>query len=156
MNKTKLYAFNSIVSLLKRSFCEREPHNNLFPHLLQFMDKMKYEFSFADYIKLELKILSEAGYELQLNRCAVTGESKDLYYVSPKSGKAVSKQVGAPYAEKLLKLPNFLKQDARGEAELTSIEKKTAAELTSYFFNRYVMHGKPEPHARTCFFEMML
>ncbi|MEM6339349.1 MAG: DNA repair protein RecO [Pseudomonadota bacterium] len=150
-NKTKLYAFNSIVSILKASFCEREPHNNLFPQLILFMEKLKESFAFDEYIKFELEILKESGYQLQLNSCAATGISEDLIYVSPKSGQAVSRNAGMPYASKLLTLPQFL---INSEAiDLNSIND--AFKLTSYFFERYILADKPNPPARTYFIELM-
>lgn len=149
MNKTKLYAFNSLTSILKLAFCERAPHNNLFPALLSFMESLKQEFSFFEYIKLEIEILAEAGYKLQLDRCAATGLSEDLHYVSPKSGCAISKVAGTPYADKLLILPKFLDGDA--------IMEKTAIadslKLTSYFFNRYILASSGQPRSRTQFVE---
>ena len=152
MDKTKLYAFNSIVSLLKIAFCEREPHNNLFPDLLKFIDSLKQEFSFLEYIKLELSILAEAGYQLQLDRRAASGTNKDLCYVSPKSGKAVSKTEGEPYASKLLKLPKFL----NGNSEATKSDIQDALNLTSYFFERYITPNKPQPKEKSRFAELFI
>lgn len=150
-NKTKLYAFNSIVSILKASFCEREPHNNLFPQLILFMEKLKESFVFDEYIKFELEILKESGYQLQLNSCAATGSRKDLIYVSPKSGQAVSRNAGIPYASKLLTLPQFLIN--KEPINLNSIND--AFKLTSYFFERYILADKPNPPARNYFIELM-
>ncbi len=138
-NKMKLYAFNSIVSLIKKAFCEREPHNNFFPKFLYYLEslKNKKEFSFNDYIKLEIELLAEAGYRLALSSCVVTGQNQDLQYVSPKSGHAVCKKAGHEYASKLLILPQFLLNNT----EPTLQEKHQAFALTSYFLNRYVIHG---------------
>lgn len=151
IDKTKLYAFNSIVSILKASFCEREPHNNLFPRLIQFMDKLKGNFAFDEYIKFELEILKETGYQLQLNSCAATGSNEDLIYVSPKSGQAVSRNAGKPYADKLLALPQFLINNST--IDVNSIND--AFQLTSYFFERYILIDKPNPPARASFIELM-
>lgn len=148
MSKTKLYAFNSIVSLLKLAFCEREPHNNLFPSLLTFITSLKTGFLFTEYIKLELSILAEAGYQLQLDNCAVTGSNENLCYVSPKSGKAVSKAAGEAYKDKLLKLPVF---SAGGEINNTTMAD--ALSLTSYFFDRYILQNRPQPTPRIKFIE---
>jgi len=148
MNKTKLYAFNSITSILNIAFCERAPHNNLFPALLAFMESLKQEFSFSEYIKLEIEILAEAGYKLQLNKCVATGLADDLHYVSPKSGCAVSKNVGAPYSDKLLILPKFLAGDILDKDSTTD-----ALNLTSYFLNRYILVDKGPPQARQQFTE---
>jgi DNA repair protein RecO (recombination protein O) len=137
-NKTKLYAFNSIVSVIKKAFCEREPHNKFFPKFLNYLDQQKNDqnFSFTDYIKLEIDLLAETGYQLVLDKCVVTGEINDLYYVSPKSGQAVCKKLGEEYANKLLVLPQFLLNSMQPNSE----EKKQALQLTSYFLNRYILH----------------
>ncbi|MFK7967984.1 MAG: DNA repair protein RecO [Rickettsiaceae bacterium] len=137
-NKTKLYAFNSIVSVIKKAFCEREPHNRFFPKFLSYLDiqKNSKEFSFTDYIKLEIDLLAETGYQLVLDSCVVTARREGLYYVSPKSGQAVCKEVGEEYASKLLILPQFL----LNQMEPNLQEKQQALKLTSYFLNRYILH----------------
>jgi DNA repair protein RecO (recombination protein O) len=152
MNKTKLYAFNSIVSLLKIAFCEREPHNNLFPALLDFVEGFKENFSLLQYIQLELAILAETGYELQLSHCAVSNSQTDLFYVSPKSGRAVSQQAGAEYESKLLKLPKFLVENKT----ISNTDISDAFKLTSYFFERYIFPNKPQPAARLCLIEHLI
>jgi DNA repair protein RecO (recombination protein O) len=152
MNKTKLYAFNSVIDLLKMAFCEREPHNNLFPALLNFIESFKQDFSFVKYIELELEILAESGYTLQLDRCAVTDSAEDLCYVSPKSGRAVSKNAGADYADKLLKLPKFFISNT----EIDNDAINDAFRLTSYFFERYVFLNKKPPISRVVLMEHLL
>lgn len=157
MDKTKLYAFNSIVSLLKLSFCEREPHNNLFPTLIDFIESLKHDFSLEKYIKLELAILAESGYSLQLDKCAVTQTREDLVYVSPKSGRAVSFKAGAEYAEKLLKLPDFLIKDTNSTGD--ALARKSISEafnLSSYFLTRYIFVNRPEPKSRSRFIEHIM
>lgn len=156
MNKTKLYAFSSIISILKLAFCERAPHNNLFPAFMNFIESLKAEFSFTEYIKFELEILAEAGFKLQLDRCGATGQANDLHYVSPKSGRAVSKVAGAPYSDKLLILPKFLIGEVIGNSLKESLDKESVIEslkLTSYFFNRYILVNRSQPLARIKFTE---
>jgi DNA repair protein RecO (recombination protein O) len=152
-NKAKLYAFNSIVSLIKAAFHEREPHNNFFPVFESYMQKSINSFSLRDYIKLELSILNESGYGLQLDECAATGETFELCYVSPKSGKAVSRQAGLPYADKLLQLPKFFSDP---KIEITHEEIKQAFDLTSYFFDRYFLQNSKRLQARQVFIEYIL
>lgn len=151
LDKYKLFAFNSITSLLKIAFYEREPHNNLFPELLKFMDSLKNDFSFKKYMEIELAILKEAGYQLQLNSCVATGAISNLKYVSPKSGCAVSAEAGAKYADKLLKLPEFL----INEKLPCKHSIPEAFQLTSYFFERYILINKPLPSARDDFSILM-
>ena len=149
-SKTKLYAFNSIVSLIKAAFHEREPHNNFFPEFENYLQKSINSFHITDYIHLELSILNESGYGLQLDECAATGSTADLCFVSPKSGKAVSRQAGLPYLDKLLHLPKFLSDSS---FEITKDQIKQAFDLTSYFFDRYFLHNSKQLQARNLFIE---
>ncbi len=142
-NKTKLYSFNSVVSLLKMAFYERAPHNNLFPSMLAFMQSMSSEFDIVNYFKLELAILEESGYKLQLDKCVVTGESSNLFYVSPKSGCAVSKDAGREYASKLLIMPMAL----RCNLDFCTRSIKEFFDLTCYFFERYICVNAKMPEA---------
>ncbi len=143
-NKTNLYAFNSIVSLIKLAFHEREPHNNFFAIFHDYLNKLSNKFNFYEYIKLELAILNEAGYKLELDYCAAAHTTENLCYVSPKTGRAISKEAGLPFADKLLALPSFL---TAPNAAITPIEQSQAFNLTSYFFNRYFFHDQ-QPLAR--------
>jgi DNA repair protein RecO (recombination protein O) len=59
-------------------------------------------------VRYELLLLSELGFGLDLTSCAATGVTDDLAWVSPRSGQAVSRAAGAPYAGRLLPLPRFL------------------------------------------------
>jgi DNA repair protein RecO (recombination protein O) len=60
------------------------------------------------YVRWEAGLLEALGFGLDLSQCAATGETSDLIYVSPRSGRAVSRGGGADYAERLLALPGFL------------------------------------------------
>jgi DNA repair protein RecO (recombination protein O) len=154
-DKTKLYAFNSIINTITFAFHEREPHNNFFLPLKQYLDNLAISFNFLEYIKIELEILKHSGYELQLERCAVTNAKHDLTYVSPKSGKAVSTSSGAKYADKLLPLPKFLSSAI--PVVIDEQSKRQALELTSYFFNRYFFHNAQlQSVARNMFIEHIL
>src|SRR5512132_1692127 len=62
----------------------------------------------AAYVRWELGLLTERGFGLDLGRCAATGTTDDLAYVSPRSGRAVSAAAGAPWKDRLLPLPAFL------------------------------------------------
>lgn len=111
--KLKLDCAASLFSMFDSLFLEREEQQNLFVELKNFLsditkDETQKSKIIADYIRLELAILSALGYGLDLSCCAVTSSEVDLAFVSPKSGRAVSLHAGKPYENKLLKLPNFL------------------------------------------------
>ncbi|MFP3017876.1 MAG: DNA repair protein RecO [Candidatus Tisiphia sp.] len=152
-NKIKLYAFNSIISLIKMAFHERENHNKFFPIFVKYLSSLANSFIFEEYIKFELAILQESGYGLDLYKCAVTGTRENLGYVSPKSGRAVCLSEGLPYQDRLLILPQFLTST---NSQITNNDKKQAFNLTTYFFHRYFFHNQQQLHARENFIEYII
>ena len=85
---------------------EREPHPGAylaFEALTQALAMI--ELWPAVFVRNEAGLLQELGFGLDLEKCAATGVSEDLAYVSPKTGRAVSRLAAGPYKEKLLDLP---------------------------------------------------
>ncbi len=148
----KLAALNSCCSLLCVAMAENEVHEKLYNGLLAFLDVL--EASDEDtgiwaplLIRWELGLLTELGFGLHLDECAATGSSDELYYVSPKSGRAVSREAGEPYKDKLLILPAFL--DGNGEL-LAKSDIANGLKLTEFFMERHMLapFGKTLPQAR--------
>ena len=98
-------------------------------------------------VRWELQLLGELGFGLDLSECAATGLEADLAYVSPRSGRAVSRDAGAPYGSKLLKLPAFLLDDA---ATASGTDIIAGLSLTGHFLERDVLkpQGLALPQAR--------
>jgi DNA repair protein RecO (recombination protein O) len=90
-------------------------------------------------VRFELQLLSEIGFGLDLERCVATGVSGDLVYVSPKSGRAVSRLAGEPWADKMLRLPAFLRDQ---EMEPIGPDLADGFALTGYFLTRYVLEPR--------------
>lgn len=112
-DRLALSCTNSLFSMIDERFLEREEHFELFEKLLNFLQKSSAgndskNSIVANYIKLELEILRTLGYGIDLSCCAVTNSTANLAFVSPKSARAVSLEVGLPHQNKLLKLPQFL------------------------------------------------
>ena len=87
---------------------EREPHPAMFDGFRAFLGALGHPGWPAIYVRLELGLLQELGFGLDLEKCAATGTTEDLAYISPKTGRAVSRAAAGPYKEKLLALPAFL------------------------------------------------
>jgi DNA repair protein RecO (recombination protein O) len=141
--KLNLVSYNSISEIILNSFEEGDLHEKSYD---RFYEYLKYindrEFFWKRYFLAELTILTEAGYGLELQTCAVTGYSTDLLYVSPKTGRAISKDAACGYEHLLLKLPTFLIQNSE---PLSADEVDNALTLINYFFTRYIwVHKKPE------------
>ncbi|ODP36919.1 DNA repair protein RecO [Sphingomonas turrisvirgatae] len=89
-------------------------------------------------VRYELLVLAALGFGLDLTRCAATGTSDDLAFVSPKSGMAVSRAAATGYEARLLPLPHFVREG--GAAEWTDI--LGGLKLTAHFLARDLLHGR--------------
>jgi DNA repair protein RecO (recombination protein O) len=143
-----------LVSALLRLIAERDPHPELYEAASLIADRIEGEELPARLVQLELAILSETGFGLDLSRCAATGGTRDLTYVSPKSGRAVSSVAGAPYRGRLLPLPAFLRDESwRGDSEPKNPPPEDVRDgfrLTEFFLVRDVFapRGQRLPEAR--------
>ena len=101
----------------------------------------------AIYVRFEAGLLQELGFGLDLSRCAATGSLDDLAYVSPRTGRAVSRQAGLPYADRLLRLPGFLLSSQGG---LEPGDIAAGLDLTGHFLESFVfaVMNRPLPPAR--------
>src|SRR6201985_1750616 len=96
---------------LARLLPERDPHEDIYEMLERTLDDFDdIGEAAAHLIRFELAMLAELGFGLDLESCAATGQTTELIYVSPKSGGAVSRNAGAPFHDRLLRLPAFLRQ----------------------------------------------
>jgi DNA repair protein RecO (recombination protein O) len=125
-----------VVARHLRLLPERDPHGSLYRAALVMLDHLDEPRKAARLlIRFELSLLEELGFGLDLNRCAVTGRRDHLTYVSPKTGRAVSRDAGAPWEGRLLPLPPFL----TGEPGETSTDALAQGlELTRYFLDKDV------------------
>jgi DNA repair protein RecO (recombination protein O) len=94
----------------------------------------------AMIVQFELHMLNELGFGLELDSCAVTGTRDELIYVSPKSGRAVSRQAGEPWRDKLLRLPAFLIGAVEVDPPPADIADGFA--LTGYFLVQRVLEPR--------------
>lgn len=135
-----LNALSSALTLLEISLPEREPHPALYEATLVMMDNLETADENAwlpVYVKWELGLLSELGYGLDMHKCAASGATENLIYISPKSGRAVSEEAGKPYHDKLLALPLFLKPMPGGIIEMPSAgDIQAGLTLTGYFLDK--------------------
>jgi DNA repair protein RecO (recombination protein O) len=102
--------------------------------------------------RFELALLAELGFGLDLLQCAATGETSDLAYVSPKSGRAVSRGAGEPWRDKLMPLPPFLVTEDTGE-EPSAADVVHGFDITGFFLARHLFEprGLALPDARRHF-----
>ena len=126
---------------------EREPHPDVFASFAALLDAIDSTEEWpAHYVGWECKLLASLGFGLDLTRCAATGATTELAYVSPRSGRAVSREAGRPYHDKLLRLPEFLWRNT----SLDAAQITAGLRLTEYFFVHHVLlpQGSSLPAAR--------
>lgn len=147
---TRLAALQSACALCDAALPEREGHSGLFYGLLALFDVLESEIWGAAYVLWEIAFLKELGFSLELSQCAGGGDASDLAYVSPKTGRAVSRAAGAPYKEKLLELPPFL---APGGGDTGADWVLKGLDMTGYFLEHWAFahHTQGVPEARLRF-----
>lgn len=126
---------------------EGQPYPRLFEALEALLDAIEAAPSASGWgtamVRYELLLLSELGFGLDLDRCAVTGTNDALVAVSPKSGRAVSAGEAEPYAGRLLPLPPFVRKGGSGSWE----EIDQGLTLTGHFLLRDLVTGRSRPIA---------
>ena len=96
-NPQGLHGVNWLAALL-RLLPERDPHPGLYDRAHVLLEHLTTPLAPALFVHFEVALLAELGFGLDLEQCAATGARDDLAYVSPKSGRAVSREAGAPWA----------------------------------------------------------
>lgn len=139
------------LAALLRLLPERDPHVTLYNALLAVLDLPDPDelVIAAMIVRFEIRMLEELGFGLDLETCA-GGGAGDLIYVSPKSGRAVSEGAGAPYRERLLRLPAFVREAPTLERP-QPCDALDGLRLTGFFLARHVYEarGLAEPDARS-------
>jgi DNA repair protein RecO (recombination protein O) len=142
------------LAALVRVLPERDPHEAVYEAASLIADTLD-DGALAPTLvaRFEAQILAECGFRLDISHCAATGVTDDLVYVSPKSGRAVSAEAGAPWRDRLLPLPPFLREDAHLEAQPSAEEIADGFRLTGFFLARdlFALHGQPLPDSRAAF-----
>ena len=141
-----------LLSAHLRLLPERDPHDQLFEAFAVTLDCFDNPPLVGELIaRFELKLLEELGFGLDLEECAATGRRDELIWVSPKSGRAVCREAGAPYADKLMALPDFLQQMPGRGAGVSALD--AAWILNGFFLGRdvYGPRGIEPPDARSAF-----
>lgn len=154
-----LAALTSICALCERVLQERDPHPQLYAALHTLLEVLSTTDDQTAWLAVvahvEMVLLREAGYGLDLSCCAATGETENLIYVSPKSGRAVSADAGYAWRDKLLVLPAFIIDDLAAPPSIEQVMQGLA--LTGYFLYHWIFYpmGYELPAARSRLMAMM-
>jgi DNA repair protein RecO (recombination protein O) len=152
-DRLSLAGLNTVTALLSFSLPEREPHAPLYRRTQSLLDLLDQgDLWPLAYLQWELSLLEELGYGLDLSACAVTGAQEGLVFVSPKSGRAVTREGAGEWADKMLPLPPVL----RGDGDAANDEIAAGLKTTGYFLEHRLardLGGKPLPEARARFID---
>lgn len=150
-DRNALGCLNAISALLVEFLAEREPNSDMYLSTVKLVDALADRDPFwpARYAIWELQLLEVVGFGLDLTTCASTGTRDDLAYVSPRSGRAVCRSAGAPFADRMLPLPGFLS----GGEDPSIGDVREALRMIGYFFKNWVcdsfdVEDLPESRAR--------
>jgi DNA repair protein RecO (recombination protein O) len=144
----RLAGLAAAVALIAATLPEREPHADIFASFAALLEALDSGSEWpAHYVGWECSLLAALGFGLELTRCAVTGAASDLAYVSPRSGRAVSREAGRPYHDKLLPLPGFLWRDGPADGPQIALGLR----VTEHFLIHHVLlpQGRTLPPARS-------
>jgi len=131
---------------------EREAHPRVFEGLLQLIAHLpRGPVMLTDLVRWEAVLLADLGYGLDLSRCAVTGETAGLAFVSPKTGRAVTAAAAGAWSSRLLRLPSFMV----GGNLAGSGDWRDGLRLTGHFLERdaFGHHHRPLPAARQMLYD---
>lgn len=147
-DRMALAGLSAAAAVASAALPEREPHPGVF---LAF-EALTAALALPDiwpavFVRFEAGLLQELGFGLDLSKCAATGEVDDLIYVSPRTGRAVSRKAGEPYKDRLLALPPFMLSAQTG---LAAGDVKAGLDLTAHFLELFVFGpvNRPLPPAR--------
>ena len=142
-DRLALAGLNAVCAMARMALPEREPHAGLYAATVAMLDALETAPDWpARYLRWEVLLLEELGFGLDLSSCAVTGTRDGLAFVSPKTGRAVSREGAGGWAERLFPLPECLM--GQGPASRTEIGQGLA--ITGHFLTRELAGLRRVPH----------
>ncbi len=137
-DRAALAALNALTAMAAAFLPEREAHPAIFAETEALLARIEEGRDWpAYYVLWELTLLSDLGYGLTLDRCALTGATTGLACVSPRTGCAVTAEAGADWSDRLLPLPPFLRPED-GEAPITAADLRDGMALTAHFLRHWL------------------
>ncbi|MFC3077039.1 DNA repair protein RecO [Phenylobacterium terrae] len=134
---------------------EREPHPGAFLAFEALTSALTHPDIWpAVFVRFEAGLLQDLGFGLDLSKCAATGSVDDLVWVSPRTGRAVSRAAGEPYKDRLLPLPGFL---LSSQSPLEPGDVGRGLDITAHFLEAFIFNpmNKPLPPARVWLVERL-
>jgi DNA repair protein RecO (recombination protein O) len=149
-----LAALNAATALLTVCLPERDPQPDLHPRTEALFDMLGQGETWpVAYLRWEMALLDALGFGLDLSECAVTGRTDDLAYVSPRTGRAVSRAGAGDWADRLLPLPPEMLGQGAARAGVVAGLATTGHFLTTRALP--TLGNRPSPAARTRLMDLL-
>lgn len=137
-DRLALAGLAAVCALLPRVLPERQPLPGLYGRSVQLLDLMAATPAWPlAYLRWEVGLLEELGAGLDLTRCAVTGATEGLEFLSPRTGRAVTRAGAGVHADRLLPLPPCL----IGQGDAANGEIALALRVTGHFLTAALPAG---------------
>ncbi|MFQ3307561.1 MAG: DNA repair protein RecO (recombination protein O) [Candidatus Midichloriaceae bacterium] len=135
----KLLILNCALQMLLCSLKEKELNTLMYQETIDLIESLKNKddllHNFKMYVNFEARLLNSCGYSLNWSECAVTKSKKDIYYISPKTGNAVTREVGEKYSDKLFKIPLFFINE---EMDASKDEILNGLKIFQHFIEQHI------------------
>lgn len=154
-DRLALAGLNAVCAMLRVALPERSACPALWHATMGLLDALETDADWpARYLRWEVQLLEEIGFGLDLARCAATGSREDLAFVSPKTGRAVSRTGAGEWAARLLPLPLCL----LGQGPASGADLGQGLALTGHFLDRELgqaLNGRALPAARARLLDLL-
>ena len=145
----------SVSTILSGVLPERQAYDNFYRKTEDLLDLLNQPHVWPlAYLHWELELLTVLGYGLDLSKCAVTGSTKNLRYVSPRTGRAISEQAAGEWAPKLLHLPSIILKGCGNSNSIIDGLKLTGHFLTKKVFSELSVRSPVSERQR--FFDLLI
>ena len=154
-DRLALSGLSAALALMSFALPEREPHAAFYDRSMALLDMIGTNPVWPlAYLRWELALLDEMGFGLDLSACAATGAVDDLAFVSPRTGRAVSRAGAGEWADRLLPLPPALLGRGTGAPDDVTEGLRT----TGHFLKARLapaLGDRPLPEARQRFVDLL-
>ncbi len=151
-NYLQLEGLSAVMAEVSVCLPERQSFPNLFAELTYLLDGLGKDDWEQMFVIWEKRLLAELGFAMDLEKCALTGATDGLAFVSPRTARAVTEEAAGIWKDKLLPLPCFMLEKSKEKASCADVIN--GLDLTGFFLNHYVFMGK-EPAARGRFYTLL-
>lgn len=138
-----LSILNSVSFIIISLLLEKGDCNGLYDIFYKLIcntnNKEKINDTFINYINFLKGIITFFGFNLDIQSCSISGVN-NTYYISPKTGNCVSRQIGEKYRDKLFVIPECFLSNYVGIDDL-----KDGIHILFYFLKKiFIENGKKD------------